>query len=45
LQKAGLITYSRGVVKIQDRSKLEEACCEGYGTIVRQTKKWQDEAR
>ena len=45
LQKAGLITYSRGVVKIQDRSKLEEACCECYGMIVRQTKKWQDEAR
>ena len=45
LQKAGLITYSRGVVKIQDRSKLEEACCECYGMIVRQTKRWQDEAR
>ncbi len=45
LQKAGLITYSRGVVKIQDRKKLEEACCECYGMIARQMTKWQDEAR
>ena len=45
LQKAGLITYSRGVVKIQDRNKLEEACCECYGMIVRQTKRWQGEVR
>jgi CRP-like cAMP-binding protein len=45
LQKAGLITYSRGVVKIEDRKKLEEASCECYGMIVRQTKKWREEAR
>jgi len=45
LQKAGLITYSRGVVKIEDRKKLEEASCECYGMIMRQTKRWQEEAR
>lgn len=45
LQKAGLITYSRGVVKIEDRKKLEEASCECYGMIARQTKKWREEAR
>jgi CRP-like cAMP-binding protein len=43
LQKAGLITYSRGVVKIQSRSKLEDASCECYEMIMRQTKKWKDE--
>ncbi len=43
LQKAGLITYSRGVVKIQSRARLEEASCECYMMIVRQTKKWRDE--
>ena len=45
LQKAGLITYSRGVVKIQDRKRLEEASCECYEMIVRQTRRWKDEAQ
>jgi Mn-dependent DtxR family transcriptional regulator len=30
LQKAGLITYHRGHVKIVDREKLESASCECY---------------
>jgi CRP-like cAMP-binding protein len=30
LQRAGLITYSRGRVKVLDRAKLEESSCECY---------------
>ncbi len=33
LQRAGLITYHRGVVTILDRPGLEAATCECYGTI------------
>jgi CRP-like cAMP-binding protein len=44
LQKAGLITYTRGDVKIIDRKKLEESACECYRIMVRQIKEWQDEA-
>jgi CRP-like cAMP-binding protein len=36
LQKAGLITYSRGRVTIVDRSGLEEASCECYRIITRE---------
>ena len=35
LGKAGLITHSRGDVKIIDRRKLEEAACECYGIMQR----------
>ena len=41
LEKAGLITHSRGDVKIIDRNKLEEAACECYGLMQRQVKTWQ----
>jgi CRP-like cAMP-binding protein len=34
LQKAGLITYSRGKVRIVDRKKLESASCECYRTAT-----------
>jgi CRP-like cAMP-binding protein len=34
LQKAGLITYHRGHVKIVDREKLESASCECYRTAT-----------
>jgi hypothetical protein len=44
LQKAGLITYTRGDVKIVDRQKLEEAACECYGIMQAQVKEWQSEA-
>jgi Mn-dependent DtxR family transcriptional regulator len=44
LQKAGLITHSRGDVKIIDRRKLEKAACECYGIMVLQIKEWQGEA-
>ena len=34
LQKAGLITYHRGLVKIVDGKKLEAASCECYRTAT-----------
>jgi CRP-like cAMP-binding protein len=44
LQKAGLITYKGGAVKIKDRDSLEQAACECYGVLTRQIKKWRAEA-
>jgi CRP-like cAMP-binding protein len=44
LQRAGLITYSRGSVKVRNRSKLEDASCECYQMITQQAEKWQTEA-
>jgi len=44
LQKAGLITYTRGNVKVVDRVKLEEAACDCYGIMRRQVEEWQGEA-
>ncbi len=41
LQKAGLITHSRGYVKIINRQKLEEAACECYGLMQQQIRQWQ----
>lgn len=43
LQKAGLITYRRGVVKIKSREELEAACCECYGMLQRRIAKWYAE--
>jgi CRP-like cAMP-binding protein len=43
LQKAGLITYNRGNVRIDDRSGLEDATCECYASIRQQTEKWEKE--
>lgn len=45
LEKAGLITHSRGEVEIIDREKLEEAACECYDLMNSQTKEWQAEAK
>jgi CRP-like cAMP-binding protein len=45
LQKAGLITYKRGLVKIKDRRGLEQAACECYDTINRQVESWQKRKR
>jgi CRP-like cAMP-binding protein len=44
LQKAGLIAYTRGDVRIIDRRKLEEATCQCYGIMQRQVREWQAEA-
>lgn len=45
LQKAGLITYQRGHVKIEKRAGLEDAACECYSTLNRQLKNWQNNSR
>jgi len=44
LQKAGLISHSRGDVEIIDRPKLEDAACECYGIMRSQVQKWHREA-
>jgi CRP-like cAMP-binding protein len=44
LQKAGMITYSRGDVKIINRRKLEEVACDCYRIMRRQIAEWQAEA-
>ena len=43
LQKAGLITYSRGHVNIVDRARLEGASCECYAIMQQQDKRWRNE--
>jgi CRP-like cAMP-binding protein len=45
LQKARLITYTRGSVKVENRKRLEKAACECYRIMTRQIKKWRSEAR
>ncbi len=44
LQKAGLISYTRGSVKILSRKRLEDASCECYGIVQRQLNAWETEA-
>lgn len=39
LQAAGLISYSRGVIKILDRDALEKTSCECYQTLIDHTRK------
>ena len=43
LQKRGLITYRRGNVRINDRHRLQEAACECYEAMVRQSYRWNQE--
>ncbi len=43
LQKAGLISYTRGSVAISDRKRLEEAACDCYGIVQQQLKDWAAE--
>lgn len=43
LQKAGLIVYSRGHVKIVDRTRLESATCECYAIMRQQDERWRNE--
>jgi hypothetical protein len=33
LQKAGLISYSRGRIKVLDRKELEQRVCECYAVV------------
>ena len=42
LQKAGIITTSRGDVKIVNRKKLEDAACECYGIMEAQASEWRN---
>jgi len=44
LQKAGLISYVRGQLKIEDRERLEHASCECYATLTRQLGAWKSES-
>jgi CRP-like cAMP-binding protein len=44
LQKAGLISYVRGQLKIEDRERLEGASCECYATLTRQLNAWKSES-
>ncbi|MGA9528170.1 MAG: Crp/Fnr family transcriptional regulator [Terriglobales bacterium] len=43
LQKAGLISYTRGSVKILSRPKLERAACDCYRIVQRQLRDWETE--
>jgi CRP-like cAMP-binding protein len=43
-QKAGIITHTRGDVKIIDRAKLEETACECYEIMQHQIREWRSEA-
>jgi CRP-like cAMP-binding protein len=37
LQDLGVIDYSRGKIKVLDRPKLEQLCCECYAVVKRET--------
>lgn len=37
LQRLGVIAYSRGRIKVLDRSELECRCCECYGVVKKET--------
>jgi CRP-like cAMP-binding protein len=45
LQKAGIIAYNRGDVKIVNRRKLEDASCECYGLMQQQIQRWHADSR
>jgi CRP-like cAMP-binding protein len=44
LQKAGLISYTRGRVNIIDRKGLEDIACDCYGIVQHQLADWTAEA-
>ena len=43
LQQAELIAYTRGDVRIVQRTKLERVACECYGLMLRQVQVWQSQ--
>jgi CRP-like cAMP-binding protein len=45
LQKAYLISYTRGSVVILNRQRLEEAACDCYGIVQQQLKDWDAETK
>lgn len=45
LQQAGIIEYRRGHIKVLDRPRLEEACCECYDVVTQEYRRllpWED---
>ncbi|MGH9616896.1 MAG: Crp/Fnr family transcriptional regulator [Acidobacteriaceae bacterium] len=44
LQKAGLITYNRGKVRVRNRRKLKKTACECYEKMNQQSRRWQKES-
>ncbi len=44
LSKAGLITYTRGQVRIENRDRLEDAACECYALIRQHIEMWEKES-
>jgi CRP-like cAMP-binding protein len=45
LQRAGMISYTRGNVTITNKAKLEGAACDCYQIIQQQKNRWQSETR
>jgi len=41
LQKHGVIEYQRGRIRVTDRQKLEELCCECYSVVKKETDRLQ----
>lgn len=45
LQQSGIIEYRRGHIKVLDRPRLEEACCECYDVVTQEYRRllpWED---
>lgn len=42
LRLQGVITYSRGIMKVIDRPKLESLCCECYSVVKKETNRLQN---
>lgn len=42
LQELGVISYSRGLIKVLDRSKLETLSCECYAVVKKETEQLLD---
>lgn len=43
LQKAGVIEYLRGRIRVLDRNHLEERCCECYSVVKKETERLMQE--
>jgi CRP-like cAMP-binding protein len=45
LQAKGIISYTRGQLRIVDRARLEQESCECYKMLTRQTSAWRRESK
>ncbi len=45
LQRAGLISYTRGIINVLNRKRLEDAACECYAIVQKQLMDWEAEAK